>query len=898
MQDSNERDPPLSDLEFERRLVKNTAFVGFENQKRILNESSSNEGVEKKIIYVFDTSIIKTFCAPFSSGPMGWKDGNAGFGQIMPRQRVDHLSLDDFVSVTNEEIKNATNVSKSLADIVLSLTLDPTTSAFTPLFQLNAHYKETVGVYKAVRANLARSSHKSTGVGERFDRDIQLKIALMNSKRRRLHETSDVNLETVVKDLVWTLLEKGSLNKPKILREWDNFIDLHRRFGGLFSTNSLNYINSNEALDQQSADKTALANIVSEVQCAIQLNSSTMENQILEFEREVNSFKKGMGSAENIRTDAEALTELFEINDRIDKARLPFKMVLITADKNLTNAMANSTKIYGKSNKFDNSNYINNGGKKFGYSCIQHIWSYLSELNNTGFAMGIDQKLNNQNHQLFVGFLASQFPDKKNGIELIEIYRAIHINPKVTKLTRVDLQNIVKEWRSICENSRDLILARVFGEESGKESINRLREQIFNEFNLLDENIKSWSDVVREIAELVSRALDRANLTFSDIGCQNLLRLNRSSARNPPDLMFDNMPNSSRLLGRITSSVNPYRDANDFNRDFDKIGEDCHEKQNPVDDREELYFKNLLLAALFASADRWFAAEQHAKNATELIARFNWPDHYIVPANSPKYLISGREAWYLRSVAKRVRATTAADFAEARQCLIRSETAFDFEVNKGFSPSIPVIRYRNELLAINISQYFYNRYKSVQQNLDTKHFYGREVSSIYKLANELNEEKSKLTNAAGYSQMDRAPFIRVSTRVLIAVNLMQVKIIEVFRTKMNRPELKEKLHLNDRDMIDCISDIYEFTNIKQLLMGFAVDTSNIREPETPSIICTDLMLRYVSIIALIFAKNENDVWKPSSISDVKKMFAQQASADYDQSRYQRLHEFTHKYLLE
>ena len=412
-------------------------------------------------------------------------------------------------------------------------------------------------------------------------------------------------------------------------------------------------------------------------------------------------------------------------------------------------------------------------------------------------------------------------------------------------------------------------------------------------------NAKSidWGKLQSEVDEVVVRARDRSNVVFSDLGADVLMAGRESGTRNPPDLMFHTLKNTNAIFDNLADPRPIYTTVARFSEDFKCIKLDCHDLESDGDDRQEVHLKYLVLGALVASADRWFVAEEHAKNAVEIIERARRMRRPIPVKDPAESHMSGREAYFLRAIARRVQSAGKRDIEMARSFLDLARKRLDEDRSHRTALGIPYIRFHNEELALALSAYYLARRQQEDAPCD------EDFATARMRLDELLKERARLiANESNPSLLrgEKYGAVKPATRVRMANNLIQVAVIATFR--VHKGWSQDESPVSTEMLRAALEDIYEHSDILEKLQAAIHDLRDdtrcqyVRQPGWhPRSICSALIMRYAAVGNLML--RDARYWYPSTQAEINCLFQQQAEAtSYDSWRYPRLEAFALKIL--
>ena len=218
--------------------------------------------------------------------------------------------------------------------------------------------------------------------------------------------------------------------------------------------------------------------------------------------------------------------------------------------------------------------------------------------------------------------------------------------------------------------------------------------------------------------EISDRKRDRTMLSFSNLGALDLLRSN-SQRSSFPDVFFATLPKTQELLRNLFNGSYSNTGQNKFLIDFNKIGHDCYgwNKEGEFDDRQLSHLKFLVLACIFASQDKWGAANGHAIRAINVINRST--KNIPVKKNSKSHM-TGREVQLLLAICIRMRAQKESDFDRTRKFLSDAELSLskDFSFNPDTDLDFHKARISTQKLSTAICEYYYFRSQNPESSPD------------------------------------------------------------------------------------------------------------------------------------------------------------------------------------
>ncbi|KNG94564.1 hypothetical protein [Pseudaestuariivita atlantica] len=720
------------------QLFRRSAFLAREFFGQIESHRFSNEKVGRKIIYVYDTSILTALTAPWSVGPLQGRSRH-GLGQLLPRmyQIATEYGLDaEDRKVLRVQRAAEDRLAIRITELLANAAVEGANAAWKdggrnsspPLWQMRAHFEETNRLRDAIRHRV--DSLKGTQrLQNEADRRNHMKkfveLALKSwAKNGERHSLPDF-LDYVVDEIMTREVLSG--------------------FGVARQSASLN------AFDRKCFKLEDLADYnVAGLETLFGMEYSPMEREAHAFlerywqERLQRKVRASSTETWRIQRDAEALAELAIVNRRILDHGFDLRVVLVTGDRNLVEASYNGSdkietslddivgRFYGGGdysefrrrtellNEFflnvaDGQDERKNWFDRFSLHYVRHLHAFAHD----EIAEGV------QTAKVF-SFLSGLFVDTAGPIlQKRRLLEDISLGRKTEKPPR----NFREEFLDVIENWDRLALRKV-------------KQSRFSSWHSLDETsqahlVQIISDDLKRLSggetsepldfeaaaiwmmEYVDRTRDRTMLHFSNLGTEMLQGTGGGwIVRNPPDLQFSNLKNTKAIFDKLASRygyAGAKQDA--FHKDFEAISDDVPEDQRE-DGRLECHLQFLALGAAFAAADKWSVAESHAHRALAILDRAK--AHDVIPSippirNDKGELVcnfSGREAHFLSAVCKRIRAENDADLDEAEIELKKALEAFDEDRDASepfMETGLLALRHLAERMSISLSRYYIAR---------------------------------------------------------------------------------------------------------------------------------------------------------------------------------------------
>lgn len=876
------RPTDIDELRFE--LIRNAAFVAHEGQKARELARWREDGDAREVIYVFDTDVIKTYCAPWISGPAD--ELGQGYGQVLPLRPLQDYAVDQRHSVLFEERRRA----ESVAWLLASKALQSNADRQIPILQTTPHSEETLRVYRRVKADAQVEANVSRlSSDEREGHDFRKSLSIVSAAVKiGGSQPINGNVGYYLSNILNTIQDRDLQRTSRFVREWDGFMNLFRQYGGIFELSEfrskMGTINS-KAKDAWNLVADELAGKDERKLQAIANFDEVFQKIVMPEEL--------LRRREQRAIDSLALAEVAYVNQRLSKvAPDSFRVVFITGDKKLALFLATAKASLG-------GGY---GGsiKEFAFNHVFHLWSFVDLIVAGSVPSQVSTeptsgRLNFSRSQLFSGLLAfEQDEDVEQGyVDHLAEY-AIKSEPSLKrKILGNDIDAAYQKWDEFSKGAASF--HRHFLLDSDKrEQISRI---LVEKLNFENQRFNIDEDRLYDLAvETMERARDRSNVEFSEIGANSILDAHRHGIRNPPDLMFDSLKVTGRFFKDLALPKRIFVNAEDFAERFKRIADDCYQpdgkNQFDDDDRQECYLKYLVLGALFASANRWIVAEEHAENAVKIVARARALNDPIrtrdAPGGQTSTNMSGREAYYLLAVVNRVRASSMRHYELASEWIQKARACLQEDRDKNTALGIPFIRFDSEVLAISLGRYYYMR---SQKPDDPCNYLADQVLESASSLLGVRQTMKRNTDDTAIAGGDKLGNLPASTRTNIAINLVQVAVIAGFRNNMGYVGAMES-PVNDFELKCALDAIVENTDLLSELSRIMGHDVPEFAPDNPEIICSPLIMLY-SVVGASLAK-DNRIWKPSTKEDVDCLFARQARdiTHYDAWRFKMLRKFS------
>jgi len=796
-----------------------------------------------QFIYIFDTNVIVSKCAPWINGPRQ-PNGRPGYGEFFVSE---HSSSEEVKALSEEENLRAEKTLAIVADHVISLTRSTENSI--PIFQFPEHFHETYNVYRSVARKADRYGISLKKVEQRVNYELSRLAAVIKYRFDNNEDQNAVaNNVRMVRDLL--MGQKYSVAN-KVIREWDNYVKLAAEYGDVFS------LESAEQFYVEDPDVTHSLEVLHEDKLSDH-ELSVYHSLVRYFTRSIRHLKGE--SIPTVNSDSLSLAQLHLLNYRLKKRNSNKRFVFITADEKLVKST------YGIRKKTSGSIACEAIGN-FSEAYVRHIRAFSGDA-----LFEFSEEENAKDIDLFDGLLANWSESTKINLSALEKIALRRSSLEDTGLDHKDIQEAQLEWEKLTDKAIKQYNLESYGDEEIIEKVIKDRIRKFS-------SSTTWSKVVLVLREDVSRVRDRTFLKLSDLGYETVIRA-PIGRRNPPELVYDSLTNTNKIFSKLSSSSG-YSGIEEFELDFQNIKDDCFDpgEQSNGDDRQLSHLKFLVLGAAFASADKWLVAFSHAKRAIEIIERsFKLPSdernirvkYNNLDEHEKTTFMSGREAYFLAAVCQRILAGSTEELDKARDYLDRAIRAYKKDKNNS-TTRISIYRFLNEKLALSLSKYYLSRSNEPMEPKNNLAF------EIYETAHALLTRLNRVSDTKYGSKNFKYPkSIDRITKVSIATNLIQVAVIEEYR--VSQKIQSGNLSKIDKDALKLsLETIYMYTDYKDNDL-----TAN-------KLATTNLVAMYALVGELLLNGKKSD--SVNKINEIFSNIEMKAITKYDTWRFNRLQSF-------
>lgn len=868
--------------ETRRSFLSRAAFLrremqGRESRRDYLRINGDAQDAPRRLIYIFDTSVVVSYCAPWLAGPLD-SDGRNGGGVVFPPAWASGNGADAIRSQLDRI--HATLVLKALAEFALIDASDSrrqwndqrlddgVAPPRQPILMFPAHYAETGKIYRVV-AERARNQGQKTGPDDVLQREVRLAtnaLALLRSTKETYDADGEVSGRAL--SLVNYLIDRQSEWRLKgTVREWDRYVRLSARTGGIYSAKE------GARFFEDIEGAQAAFDVLDR---KLEYDEDGLRRDLVRYWRRQLDRQKSSARIEHHHVDAEALADLFLINNRLANTGANARVVFVTGDENLVRATYGGISLAKVSlDEPRLRDFVSSNGhgalEGFSQQYVSHLWGYIGE---ALAARDADREGDKPTQEGLADFF--------NGL-LAKGAEPTRFPPSITERIAQfpeDFSDLVPSQERINQALEDwIVLSRSAARQSSLREFaasDELRRAILEIILRNDNHAYSWNQVLVLIQEQIDREQDRLTTNLSDTGIGPLLQAGLLGARNPPDLHFSSFPKTQLIFDNLARAA--YRTVSQFERDFAQIRLDCHIPMHhgQEDDRQLAYLKYVVLGAAFASADKWSVALEHALMAAAIPERQRPPIPAIPhreSASGSDQFIAGREAYFLAAVAQRIIAESGKDFDKAGRFLNLAESAL--LVGKHTSTvqqiSAHLLRIEGERFSLSLSEYYFSRSK--QPDLPYSDMFNVIVARCRKVLKLIADDDGRIA-------------IGKVARTSIATNVIQTAVISTYRAERvsaMTSECPEAI----QTLPECLDTIKKLVKLPASLRDQA-DLSG-----SGHLTCSNLMAAYFFAGALLTGDAEAFpfIHDRKTLDDVFQPFRRSSITSYDAWRCDQLYTF-------
>lgn len=762
-------------MSFKSDLFKRASFLRREElgaavvSRKFLSESRSN-----KEIYIFDHDIIDSLCEPWRNGP---QSGNRyGFGQVLPRRsRSIHEKLQTQASEVEllriqKMVEDEDKVSQRILEILCEHVVEKTSANNMPIFQTRFYADRTKSAFDGLRDKVQRTGLVAGSRDLRQNLLSRQQLALVSAAVRSGNEASET-------EFIDKLIYQKRNQKNIGLSAHTLTID---RFDELTVTHPSCQINSEEFasyVDDNPALKSALS-LLDDVVNSLEMKDDWSRHQRMlwaaNFALAATFSGNKSVSYESKLPGISTLSWLYLANLECYRlSRSDIRFVFVTLDQSLvqnsgyrfsTPSLQRLLRVASRKALLpgeDAEEFIaelldlicpekealakgrakDHPSAYFSLNFVRHIWGYLGDCFEELQDQGDDLRNLRHSHDVTGQIESNSMLLREEWDSWRNLFSGAFPD-SFGVIGFKDLENITLNGSDSFEAVRDQDIGDVLDhyEELISQAIRNsefieaeknsgLRKAISKAIRL--QRDYDWTNLADKINDELTLSKLRALVSLSSVGAQVVSNAVRLGSRHPPNLAFESLPTTNRIFENLFTK-NGYLRHGDFFSDFEKIVNDCWNSPefggpNSDDDREEIHLKLLVLGAAFASADRWPQAFQSSLKALEIVERTErFGGKIPVKSDREGYsgkssFVSGREAYFLAAVAKRVSSKTPRDLVgdssgmrSARHYLSKARTSLVTDHEKQTGLSLTKLRFDAEELGLSLAEYYMERY---HQNL-------------------------------------------------------------------------------------------------------------------------------------------------------------------------------------
>ena len=695
--------PNLSTL---NEFVRAACFIRKETMGREYTARFALENLQSnRVLYALDTGVVIVNADPMTTGPLS-EDGGNGAGYVFPGDETDKTA----------QIKLAAALSNFVC-----YELSPNDL----MYQLPGHAEETTRVYSAVAHKVEargrpdyvkRSGWELTQVTksiERLARDDEL-IAEVQALTKNTRADGggagrDEWVSAVIERFVGKIVHAyQQFNRAE--HEYLNYLRLLVRRGLTSLDDAAQALND----DPQSR---ALAFAFE----AADLEKRTFEevvrhNQLVTLWMARIGSLKSRVSQRRLVDDAEALDTLDLVNRRLKKLPGRARMVLVTTDKHLVEAVARRMPFGENDTQGFGPEYFQSFGRKY----VQHLHAFLSESlvdsDDSEEVQSLDERDIKTGQVVnwldaFLGEKAGMTdfdPETLARVAYDENEAAGYAKKLWGQLGEngEDFKTILDQWREIRTqaSNRELFIEQMDRSESLADTVREVVNSILNKRPdaLNGDPVEFLTSTASQISENLWEAFV---VSLSKPGARLLVGDDGDRSRNPPDIRFDSLKKAGGIVRRLIER-NGFTSESELT---EALGELKRDTLDSVPGNNALgYLYYLVMAAIFAKNSRWSVTYSLAQRAIAIVDSHARRDLEVKVGDGSN--ISAREAHYVASTAKRLLSRSWADFDVAERHLSAAQSALESDHRKGTASLQTGRRFRVEEIALHLSRFYWARH--------------------------------------------------------------------------------------------------------------------------------------------------------------------------------------------
>ena len=803
-----------------RAAIMQREFLGLNATERFRNDQGG------QVFYVFDTDVFPSYANSLLKGPLTGGSRN-GYGQLLPR-RYNVLSLSHIQDEQDRqkvktarywEDRYAVIVARRLAETALDHG-ETTVGRRDTFLQLDSHFEETRGMLSAVQHQLVTIDwdaveQQQNHLREKVKQALQALLQILEKSQAQPGTGPSVAdfLGIIIGEIMRRemqsetapIYEAANYQRLGIWgdsEEWQNgrmslsdFATLkeNRKFFGNFAPhrtaeNVLRLLWNGLLKDTKHREKNREQDVVA-------LTQLTLWNQYLyRNARDWGGEKARIvfltGDTGILEASYRAPEKLQQNLERYVKLALPE-----TSQSERYKTLTELERFFG----FERSNSDHPWFDRFSLYHVRHIRAFSREVlfeNHTRTESG--EHLGDLFDGLFADEARTLMRSRRSLERLVMFPKDKEKPPEFQR----NFEEALDKWNQM--------VARAVGnkrldELHNQSDVRGFIETIANILLFGQGKKPEWDTLADWLLEHVDRIRDETMIPLSGLGAGTL---KKSEVTHPPDLYFDTLTNCQNIFRKLATESG-YLGSRQLVTDFENIGRDCYpetetergegiqaeeDSAERSDRRWEHHLQFLVLAAVFASAQKWSIAEEHARRATTIIERAQkLGEQGKIQTKEEKSNPSGREAYFLRAICTRIRAQTDNDLKMASEFLEKAIAAFQDDREKNPEHPLPKFRYFNEKLSIALSRYYLTRLdgEECRNSLDgdsntslpssdgdgsQQSDFGKRIKDVCAGLSKTWEELKEQAEFAGHLDIN-APFPAQITGMYTALNVLQLATI-------------------------------------------------------------------------------------------------------------------------
>lgn len=786
-----------------KELLSAMAFLHCEFMGR-QQSNSFRKQPEHTITFVYDSDVINTYCAPWKQGPLHINGRLFGYGQLLPRKSLKQDDPDVLRIRAREDII-AWHTARLLAKKALGANQDFQLNENTDnsntnpanikqIFQFDVHFDETKNQEEFISNRLRNAPREEnfTNADKLYRRSTMALVGASIDSG-----VSNEQLVKLISNRLETSFQGNYDGRTKFERGAENYRIFKNNFGEIQKFN--------EQYLERLFPNYCTPHIYSHPDC-----EEYVERILLRFWRDrLKQSKSNKTSPESIQSDAEALTQITLVNKRLMSCDIDHRVVFVTGDQSLVKATYDTNpknllryinhelmsamargkikdggnvssqtlrtdllKYFGLNEQIGNREYWFGN---FAYFYIRHFW-----------AIAPDALIENENtkelQDLFHGLFATEGKRlhlSRRNIEKLILSERSGFN---TNLTTSESNYELERWSKLTQKKIELARSEEF--EFSNLEIESVRRHIRPETDSQQVG-DVYETVYSLIDEFLSQQRDRTMLSFSDHGAQELVLTVKEASR-PPDLFFRSLPMTNSIFQNLAVKGHYGKITNNFLEDFKAVGNDCFgfNCDDEFDDRQKSHLQFLVLSAAFAASEKWSAADGHAMRAIKIIERSKLISKSSIPVKENSNCnMSGREAYYISAVCRRMRADSKRDFRNAWHHIDKARNAWHEDIKEGdvgrngeIDKARHDVRLKNEYLSNALAYYYFKRSNNPKGDPETFQKY---ADNIYEMVRDEQALFIKFMDKCSSDAYAEAQL----TCDMVCLNVLQVMVIAKFRSE-------------------------------------------------------------------------------------------------------------------